>query len=92
MKAILAIIPALLLGGCGTLGIKVPPGSLTEWDHSDSYGPWQDTVQVLNVAKQPDGTFIMARYEGRAQFLGFGVHDVLIGLHVDPSGALIPPK
>lgn len=83
---------SVALAGCVGPNIKVPPGSLAEWVHTDSYGPWQDQVTVTDVTRQADGTFILGHYDGHANFLGFGIHDTITALHIDGTGNLVPAK
>lgn len=87
MKTIAPILGALalFLTGCAT-GIKVPPGSLEYWHHTDTYGPFKDDVLVEGATKQADGSFHIAHYVGSAQWLGQGPTDEIRGLTVDKSG------
>lgn len=87
MKTIL-LLPALCLAGCASAPkIAVPPGSLTAWHHIGNYGPFQTNVTVTEAQKLPDGTFVLGHYDGLAQWMGFGPHDIIDGLHIDGTGA-----
>ena len=85
-KILAPLFLTLLLAGCAVPKITVPPGSLANWTHNDSYGPWQDSVRLSGVTKNVDGTFTVANYDGQAAFVGFGVHDVITGLVIDGAG------
>jgi len=86
----LLLLLALALSGCAT-SIKVPPGSLTSWHHIGNFGPWQTSVTVQDVTKLPDGTFVLGHYDGTAGWLGFGMHDIIDGLHIDGNGNPVAP-
>ncbi len=94
LTAILLLTCALVLAGCLTgcvSGIKLPPGSLDYWHHSDTYGPYKDDVLVENAVKLEDGTFVLGHYLGSAGALGQGMTDELRNLHVSADGKPIPP-
>jgi hypothetical protein len=66
---------------------KLPPGSLTSWTHTGNFGPWQSRVIVTGVVHTKDGSVSISHYDGAAGWMGFGPHDVVEGLVLQPTPA-----
>ena len=91
MKRNLLFLPILLLlSGCLS-SIKVPPGSCATFTEVDNYGPVAVKVMIMGVAKQTNGTFTLAHYDGQVSYLGFGPHTIIEGLTIDAQGNAAAP-
>lgn len=66
---------------------KIPTIELEGWKHTDNLGLWQSSIAVDKVARNPDGTFTALNYEGKASFMGYGVHDEIKALKITPPAS-----
>jgi hypothetical protein len=64
---------------------KIPTVELEGWKHTDNLGPWQSTLVVERVAKNPDGSFTALNYEGTASFMGYGIRDEIKAVKITPK-------
>jgi len=70
---------------------KIPTIELEGWKHTDNLGPWQSSIVVDKVSKNPDGTFTALNYEGAASFMGYGVKDEIKALKISPPAPKTKP-
>ena len=81
----LAAFVALLFAGCSTLQ-NIPTGACTRWEHTGNYGPvFQSHLVFAGVEKTADGGLKVAQYDGTITYMGFGPHDMIEGLVIEPA-------